>query len=525
LTKVHGVRRIVAIMSERIGGAAAWRGYLSGGRPLLLGALALAALIAGAYAPALLGGFIWDDDTWVTGNQLLWEPDGLRRIWFSLDSPSQYFPLTSTLLRLQYALWGLNPLGYHAVNVLLHAGNAILVWLLLRRLEMPGAWLAAAAFALHPVQVESVAWITELKNLLSTAFSLLVVFCWLRFKDGTGPARRRAYALSIVMLALALLSKTTAVTLPAVLLLIDWYRARRPLSRQLPLLVPHAVLALAMGLLTIWWERTHQGARGELFDFSLFERLLIAGRALWFYLGKLAWPSPLVFSYPRWQIDVRDPWQYAWPAAALCAAAALWRHRRALGGRPALAGAFFAVSLAPMLGFVSLYTFAFSFVADHYQYLACLGPLALAAGLVSTLRGRPRFRAVGTVAAAAVILALGGATWARTHAYRDRETLWRDTLAKNGQSWLAMANLADELFAQGRLAEAKPYYESSLALLPTSVEVLRNLGLIYAREGDLGTATRIYVTLTRLGCPNYSTELLKEIRRATAAGAPAAGAP
>jgi len=497
--------------------AAGWRAYLSG-RPLLIGALALAVLTVCAYAPALQGGFVWDDDTWVTGNPLLWEPDGLWRIWFSRDSPSQYFPLTSTLLRIQYTLWGANPFGYHAVNILLHAGNAILVFWLLRRLALPGAWLAAAAFALHPVQVESVAWITELKNLLSTAFSLLAVLCWLRFDDEEGPARRRWYAFSLVTFALALLSKATAVTLPAVLLLLAWYRARRPLSRQLPSLAPYAVLSLAMGLLTMWWERTHQGARGELFDFTLLERLLISGRAIWFYLGKLVWPAPLVFSYPRWQIDVRDPWQYAWPIAALCAAAALWWRRRALGGGLALAGAFFAVCLAPMLGLISLYTFAFTFVADHYQYLACLGPLALAAGLLAALRSRPRLRAACTVAAMAVLIALGGATWARTHAYRDRETLWRDTLAENEQSWLALANLADELFAQGRYAEAKPFYERSLVLLPTSVEVLRSLGLIYAREGDLGTATRIYVTLTRLGCPNYSTELLKEIKRAAAGG-------
>jgi tetratricopeptide (TPR) repeat protein len=512
-------------MSKAVSGGAAPEGGATSKQAFFAGALALAALTLCAYAPALRGGFIWDDDTWITGNRLLWEPGGLWRIWFTTDSPSQYFPLTSTLFRIQYSLWGADPFGYHAVNVLLHAGNAILAWRLLRRLALPGGWLAAAAFALHPVQVESVAWITELKNVLSTAFYLLAVLFWLRFDEGQGPARRRWYALSLLAFALALLSKTTAVTLPPVLLLLAWYRARGPLPRQLPLLAPYAALGLAMGLMTIWWERTHQGAGSELLDFPLLDRLLIAGRALWFYLGKLAWPAPLTFSYPRWQIDAGDPRHYLGPAAALCAAAALWRHRRALGGGPALAGAFFAVTLAPMLGFVSLYTFLFSFVADHYQYLACLGPLALAAGLLAALRGRPRFRSASTAVAAAVLVAFGAATWNRTHAYRDRETLWRDTLAKNGQSWLAMTNLADELFAQKRYAEAKAYYERSLVLWPTSVEVLRNLGLICAREGDLGTATRIYVSLVRLGCPGHSTQLLEEIKRASSAGSPAAGAP
>ena len=190
------------------------RGWLPG--------LFLAAAVIFAYQPAWHAGFIWDDDDYVTNNRLLTAPDGLKRIWFSLDSPSQYFPLVYTTFRAERTLWGLNPAGYHWVNLLLHAANALLVWRLLRRLSVPGAWLAAAIFALHPVQVESVAWITERKNLLSLFFCLLALFSWVEFVEDR--PRWRCYGLALVCYALALFSKTTACTLPAALLLVLWLK-------------------------------------------------------------------------------------------------------------------------------------------------------------------------------------------------------------------------------------------------------------------------------------------------------------
>src|ERR1700728_3513974 len=150
------------------------------------------------YFPALHGRFIWDDDMYVTNNPLLTAPDGLRRIWFSQHFQSQYFPLVYTTLRLEHALWGLNSFGYHIVNVLLHGGNALLVWALLQRLAVPGAWLAAAIFALHPVEVESVAWMTELKNTESTLFYLLALLAWLKFIGIEKTPAWRYYALALV---------------------------------------------------------------------------------------------------------------------------------------------------------------------------------------------------------------------------------------------------------------------------------------------------------------------------------------
>ena len=189
----------------------------------ILGVLLVLAITI-AYRKAWHAGYIWDDDVYVTENKLLTAPDGLKRIWFSLDSPSQYFPLVYTTFRLEHALWGLNPAGYHWVNILLHVANALLVWRLLLILRVPGAWLAAAIFALHPVQVESVAWITERKNVLMGFFFLLALLSWVEFVEGQSRRMWKFYALALLLYALALFSKTTACTLPAALLLILWLK-------------------------------------------------------------------------------------------------------------------------------------------------------------------------------------------------------------------------------------------------------------------------------------------------------------
>src|SRR5262245_46525519 len=261
-----------------------------------LAGLVLVALTVFAYQPAWNAGFIWDDDAYVTQNSLLTAPDGLKRIWFSLDSPSQYFPLVYTTFRFERALWGLNAAGYHWVNLLLHAVNALLVWRLLTRLKIPGAWLAAAIFALHPVNVESVAWTTQLKNVQSLFFSLLALLTWIEFVE-TDRHRGRWYGLTLLFYALALLSKTTACTLPAALLLILWLK-RRPIQwNRIAQIVPFLMMGVAMGMVSMWWERHHQGTEGAIYSIPLLERVLIASRAVWFYAGKLLWPSNLTFNY------------------------------------------------------------------------------------------------------------------------------------------------------------------------------------------------------------------------------------
>src|SRR6476620_39183 len=458
-------------------------------RGYLILALLLVVTTILAYQPAWHGGFIWDDDAYITNNELLTAPDGLRRIWFSVDSPSQYFPLVYTMFRFERAWWGLSPTGYHFVNILLHIANALILWSLLARLRVPGAWLAGAIFALHPVQVESVAWITERKNVLMGLFFLLTIRAWVEFVDKQTKRRWFFYVLALLLYALALFSKTTACTLPAALLLILWLQGRRINQRQLVQLVPFIVLALGMGLLTVWWERYHQGTHGPLFAISPPERLLIASRAIWFYLGKLFWPSNLTFIYPRWIVSPTDPLQYAWLAALGGLCAAITFARRYVGRSLEVAALFFVATLSPVIGFIMLYTFRYTFVADHYQYLASIGPIALASAGITTLAAsfkESRHFIFG--AAVCIVAALAVFTWRQSGMYADIEALWRTTIARNPGCWMAHNNLGIVLSQKGEIDEAIAHYRKTLEMSPDFAEADYNLGNALLQKGEIDAA-------------------------------------
>ena len=455
-----------------------------------------------AYLPAFRAGFIWDDDAYVTENLLLVGPDALQRIWFSAHHQSQYFPLAFTTLWIERTLWGLHPLGYHAVNVALHTINALLVWTLLRRLAVPGAWLAAAAWALHPVNVETVAWVTELKNTQSTLFYLLALLAWMKFTSAGASRARRSYGLALLLCALALLSKTTACTLPAAMLVVLWLQKAPIDRRRLLPVAPFFALGIAMGVLSIWWESHLGNYRDSDVGTTLngLQKLLLATRALWFYALKVVWPADLSFSYPRWDIDVRDPRQYVWLIGCLLIAALLWWQRKVWGRAPAAAVVFFVALLSPLLGFVPLYTFRYSFVADHYQYLASLGLIALAAGTGASIAqsaGR-RGRILGGLAGTAVLLLLGAATWRQARVYHDQETLWRDTIAKNPDGWMPHNNLGMILAAQRRLGEAIDEYKAALRIRPSCADAHYNLGRAWFGEGRLVDASLEFLAAVKL---------------------------
>ncbi len=469
-------------------GARAFLGVLAS-RGSFLGLVLFVATIA-AYLPAFHAGFIWDDDVYVTRNPLLTAPDGLRRIWFSLDSPSQYCPLVYTSFRLERALWGLNPAGYHRVNILLHALNVLLLWRLLQRLRVPGAWLAAALFALHPVHVESVAWITERKNVLSLLFYLLALRAWVEFVSRPRQGSRRFYLLGLALYALALFSKATACTLPAALLLVLWLQ-NKPITRaRLAQVAPFVLLGLAMGLLVMWWEKYHQGTRGALFAVPPLQRLLVASRAVWFYAGKLVWPAKLTFIYPRWTTDSANALAYAWLAAGIILVGAVYLARRFTGRSVEVALSFYVVTLSPLLGFIMLYTFRFTWVADHYQYAASIGPLALAAaGITSALAPFGRRKALAEWALAApLLLGLGVLTWKQCGMYRDSETLWRTTIARNPDCSMAQGNLGFALLRKGRIDEAEPLIRRALELDAASPEAHLDLGAILVHRGRMHEA-------------------------------------
>ena len=312
---------------------------LSGGfsRGDMLALLALGLLVVVSYLPAMLwGGFVWDDRI-ITNSEPVREVSGLWQIWFApsaIGEEGHYWPLVYTTFWLEHKLWGYAPVGYHVVNVLLHLANALLLWHVMRRLAVSGAWMVAAVFAVHPLHVESVAWVIERKDVLSGLFYLAAVLAWMRFVEQPNPRR---YACSLALYAAALLSKSIAITLPAALLIWHWWKQGRVTSMDLLRLVPFFVIGL---VITVGDLSFYQSVEPLSLGYSLTERTLIAARALWFYTGKLLWPSGLAVIYPLWDIRVADPLAWGYLIAAVALVAALWRFRHQLGRGP-LAGALF----------------------------------------------------------------------------------------------------------------------------------------------------------------------------------------
>jgi Flp pilus assembly protein TadD len=422
---------------------------------------------------------------------------GLWRIWTELGATQQYYPLLHSAFWLEHRLWGDSYLGYHLANVVFHSASACLLLLILRRLAVPGAMLAALIFALHPIAVESVAWISEQKNTLSAMFYLAAAYGYLRAQETAGTAvvvptfRSADSRLAFALFICALLTKTVTATLPAALLVVAWWeRGRLDWRRDVRPLVPWLAASAIAGVFTAWFERTIIGAAGENFALTLGDRVLLAGRILWFYLGKMLWPQNLIFIYPRWQIDASIWWQYLFPVAALILAAGLVvysrRHRGPLAGF-----LYFAGTLVPALGFVDVYPFLFSYVADHFQYLASLGVVVPIAASLAVVANRldAKARRAAAVLGAALITLLAVATWNRAGAYRDADTLYRDTVARNPGAWMAYLNLGTELAARKRLSEAIDAYEGALRAKPDYTIAKNNLVLAHRKLGDVASAS------------------------------------
>ncbi len=443
-------------------------------------------LTIAVYLPALRGGFIWDDDDHLTKNPAMLSTEGLKQIWSSL-AVSRYYPLTLTTFWVEHRIWGLKPLPYHAVNIALQAANAVLLWILLRRLQVRGAWVAALLWAVHPVNVETVAWVTELKNTQSGLFFLLALLLFLQFEDGQ---RWRDYGIALLCGAAAMLSKPLTVVLPVVVLLCAWWRRGRWTRQDLLRVTPLVALAVGMSLLTVL-EQRHHIEREFAPDWTLTagQRLILAGRAAWFYAAKLLWPMDLCFTYPQWKLPVGDIMAWVPLAGLVAGAGMLWRFRRTVWGRATIFGlGYFVVALLPVLGFFDIYFFRYSFVGDHFQYLASMGFLALvvSGGEVICERGGHWGRDLGTVAVTAALFTLGSCTWKQTHVYHSVETLWRDTLSKNPGAWLAHNNLGFALEHTGPIDEAIEHYREALRLRPDLVEAHNNMGIAL---WDLGRTT------------------------------------
>jgi tetratricopeptide (TPR) repeat protein len=503
-----------------------------------------------AYWPAMHGGFVCDDADDVQNNVALRSCSGLGAIWTEPGVNAQYYPLSFTSFWLNYQVGGLNPFGYHMVNVLLHAINALLLWRVLRVLKIPGAWLAAALFALHPVNVESVAYIDERKNVLSGCFFLCALFAAIKFwlpdgvvkkelkpagpdarpsendgsvsvaQQGSEPASPGAqddsalclgdsvanpfgswkfYTLTFVLYLLALLSKTATLPLPAVILMMVWWRRRLTL-RDVVWVIPLVLAGVGMGLVTMHLE-SHLVDNEQLWklyglDMTWPQRGLLAARDLWFYLGKLVWPHPLIFTYPHWTIRAADGLAYV-PVVALTAGVwMLWRYRLGWGRAGLFALAYYVALLFLVLGFFNVYMFRFTLVSDHFQYLACMGPLTLAAaGITLALKRRQTQKMAPYMTplfTGAPLLILSVMTWQQAGMFASAETLWKATLDRNPTCVMALVNLGDCKFRENRLDEAVDLANRALRLDPKSLQALNNLGNAFARRGQADQAIGYY---------------------------------
>jgi len=473
-------------------------------RQRLIGFALMALLVLSVYVPALSGGFVWDDITNVTENTALRSWQGLGAIWFEPGATQQYYPLTYTSLWFDYHLWGLKPFGYHLVNIILQIINASLLWLVLRHMRIPGAYLAAAIFAAHPVQVESVVWITERKNLLSTMFYMGATLKYLRFDEARN---NRDYAWATTLFGCALFAKTVTCTWPVIMGLLLVFRHGRLAGFHIKRLVPLLIIGIPFGLATAWLEVHHAGSSGDAWSHSLPQKAIIAGRALWFYAGKLLWPNPLMLVYPRWTINAADVLQYVYPVSAAAVPTAAWLLRRKVGIGPLVAVCGYGLTVAPALGFFNVYFMRYSFVQDHFQYVASIFIIVLCVVTLHRLSQRLGSFAgwIRLPAVLVLLVALAGMTWRRSMVFHNAETLWRDTIAQNPDAWVAHHNLGAVFLRQDRYDQARLAFAETLRIEPEHAKTYHNLGMLYWEKGDAAEAAR---------CFNKAFELDPRIARA-----------
>jgi tetratricopeptide (TPR) repeat protein len=492
-----------------------------------------------AYFPSISGGFIWDDAILLTQNSLISAQDGLQRIWRTTE-PIDFWPLTNTSFWLEWRLWGMDSAGCHATNLVLHIAASLLIWAILRKLSIPGAFLAAFIFAVHPVNVESAAWIAQRKNTLSMFFFLQSILWYLKAHMPTasgdiasvrshgGPWEREYgrtvetsnlapcfsplstlhsslstlhsplwYWLSFAAFVSAMLSKGSAAVLPALILGIIWWR-RRLTKWDFLRIAPFFIVAVALSLVNIWFQNRDVGER--IRDAGFVERMLGAGAVMWFYLYKALLPLKLIFIYPQWNIQTGNFLWWLPLLSAVVVTVVLWLYRKTWGRPFLFAWGFFCVSLVPVMGLTDVYFMKYALVADHYQYAAVIGVIALTTAGWSTWHEKtngPTRWAVNCLAAIVVVV-LASLTWRQSGLYRDAMTLYQATLEENPNCWVAYNNLGLILEEKGRPTEAMDHYQQSVRLNPKNAEAYNNIGGIFLKTNRLSEAIEQYEIALRL---------------------------
>lgn len=455
------------------------------------------------------GEYIWDDDSYVTENPALKSFDGLKDIWTKPGATPQYYPLVFSVFWVEYHLWGYHPTGFHIVNILLHIINALLLWAVLNRLRIQAAFFVSLLFAVHPVHVESVAWVTELKNVLSGFFYLLSMLLYFKYSPPYPSAKSNSnkavlfYTLSFICFFFALLSKTVTFSLPVAILLIFWWKKNRVICKDALSLLPFFILGTGMGLFTAWLEKKLVGAVGSEWQFSFWDRCLIAGRAIWFYATKLLYPDQMIFIYPRWEINSAVWWQSLFPIGVAGILFFLWKGRDKIGRGPLAASLFFIATLFPALGFFDVYPMRYSYVADHFQYLASIGILVLiSSAIYHFIPLHWKNAPFALFFYCLIIFIFSAKTMIQGKSYQNEEVLWRDTIKKNNSAWLAHNNLGLILNEQDKPLEAIDHLNMALRFKPDYKLAHNNLGISYSKMGEFDKAIKHYKATIKIA-PDY----------------------
>lgn len=470
-------------------------------RSLRAQAAALVAVVVLTYLPTLRGKFIWDDDANIVNAIVVRSVQGLWRIWAEPGATQQYYPLTHTTFWVEYQLWGPSPLPYHVTNIVLHAASALLLWTLLRRLEVPGALLGALIWAVHPLQAESVAWIVERKNCLSGGLVLASLLLYERFLRSDGKQRWTRYGGALLLFVLALLAKTAVVGVPIVMVAIAWWRhsERSSKTRHVLQVLPFAIVAVAAGLTTGWLEVHHLQAYGPEFGWTALQRVFIATHALWFYAGKMILPVGLAFVYPRWGVDpaLVGPWVHVAMTVAAFVALIVFRKKVPAGVTVGLAS--YVVMIAPALGLTNIYFMRFSFAQNHFQYFAGMAGAALiGAGLWKLAQRFGAADSVRSVAAAGVVVALLAAGCVREGlAFKDDEALYVGAIRSNPDAWMAHYNLGLDRLKHHRSEEAGQHFLQVLRVRPDDIDAMTNLGIALAEQRRSEEAAVVFEEIVR----------------------------
>lgn len=449
---------------------------------------ALLIVMAGCwvFAPALHGDWLMDDDLYLTQNALRGDPARLWKIWFAPGSLIEYYPIEASLQALQWRLWHFDTTGYHLTNLALHLLGALLVWRLLAKFGLRLAWLGGLLFAIHPVVVESVAWVAEFKNVLSLPPFLLAMCAWIDFE---ARGRKRDYALSLGLFLVAMLCKISMALFPLVILLYAWWKRGRIGWGDLKAAAPFLAVSLVLGLTTILvgdWFRHAQHQEGPPIALGgMAARLALAGMSLSFYFGKCLWPVGLLPIYPKWTIDPPSLVQFLpWPIL-MAAIAWFWTKRRGWGRHALLGLGFFLINLAPFAGFNPASYMGISWVMDHFLYLPMIGLIGLAIAALERIEDglSESGRALSAVPIALVMGLLAWGSHSYAALFIGQETLWTYTVQHNPGAWLAYNNLGNIEFETGRLSEAIDHYQTALRVNPNAVEARNNLGMALRLKG------------------------------------------